>query len=416
MGSTLQPAGSTCTIINEDTSYALLPPLTKGYLLEKVEYALKVPMVIRIALPDGTTTVNLLKQVAMTLAIRVDEEIAKFYWQYKAEVSFDMWPSVLTDGAAPPIPFLSSSEKAQGPGRRHSLNPFPPGMKPGFLRRPDVIIVKNLMDRWPGRGVIDHDGARHVDNMLRLVEVKFPGDTWGDNQEQDYQIIAGNYKTRMTVIDVSDCNDELKKVRERELKKVPVPQPAPQKQRHRAPVRTTIPIPDPVWYEDWWSWAQKHSKEAEETIAPIWDAVHLGYTYVSDETGAFLHQHAPWVFTAGNWIANKANDAWVYVDEKGKELYRYTAEQLKTGWQEIVRQTDLTWSVLKQINWAQIGMTVVKALAAIVIVIAAVALVIILADALVAILAALVAIIATASAEALAALVLALGVTALEAA
>jgi hypothetical protein len=414
IGSTLQPAGSTCTIINEDTSYALLPPFTKGYLLEKVEFALKVPTVIYIKLPDGTSTVNLLKQVAMTAVIRIDEEIAKFYWQYKAEVSFDMLPSIGSNGFEAPIPFLSGSRKAEGPGRPHSLNPFPPGMKPGFLRRPDVIIVKNPMDRWPGRGNVDHDGASHIDNMLRLAEVKFPGDTWGRGQEAAYQAIAGDYKNRMTVIDVSDCDDELKKVREHALKNVPVPQPVPQRQR--APIRTVTPIPGPAWYEDWWSSVQKQSEEAEKAIAPIWDAVHRGYTHVSDETSDFLHQHAPWIFTAGRWIENKANDAWVYVDEKGTELYRYTAAQLKAGWQEIVHQTDMTWNVLKQINWAQIGTTVVKALAAIVVVIAAVALVIVLADALVALLAALVAIIAAASAEGLAALVLVLGETAVESA
>jgi hypothetical protein len=415
MGSTLQAAGSTCTIINEDEDYALLPPFTRGYLQEKVEYALQVPRVVYVRLPDGSTTVNLLKQVAMTIAIRVDEELEDFYWSYKAEVSFDMTPSVASGGAVAPIPFLSG-DKTQGPGRRHSLNPFPPGMKPGLLRRPDVIIVRNPAIRWPGRGNIDLDGAPHADNLLRLVEVKFPGDTWGAGQEGDYQKIAGNFKERMTLIDVSDCNRELEKARKRALKNVPVPETAPQRQRQRVPIRTVTPIPDPAFYEDWWGWAKRHGEEAEEAIAPVWDAVHRGYNYVSSETSAFLHQHAPWIFTAGHWIANKANDAWVYVDEKGKELYRYTTAQLKAGWQAIVHQTDLTWHVLKQINWAQVGMTIVKTLAAVVIVVAAVALVVVLAEALVAILAALVAIIATAGAEALIVLAAALGVSALEAA
>jgi hypothetical protein len=39
------------------------------------------------------------------------------------------------------------------------------------------------MDRWPGRGVIDREGGPHVDNLLRLVEIKFPGDDWGPGAE-----------------------------------------------------------------------------------------------------------------------------------------------------------------------------------------------------------------------------------------
>jgi hypothetical protein len=411
MGATLQPAGSTCTTINEDPEYAQIPAGNKGYLQEKVEYALQMPKVVYVRLPDGTTTVNLLKQVAMTTAIRIDEEIANFYWQYKAEVSFDMTPAIATAGDLPPIPFLSS-DKTQGPGRRHSLNPFPPGMKPGFLRRPDVIIVKNPMNRWPGRGIVDLDGAPHVDNMLRLVEVKFPGDTWGVGQEEAYQMIAGDFKNRMTVIDVSDCNGELEKVRQRALANAPAPQPATEQERKRVPIRSTAPIADPAWYENWWSWAEQQAQEAGAAVAPVWDAINNGYSYVSTETSTFLHQHAPWIFTAGHWMADKASDAWVWVDQKGQEIYRYTTAQLKAGWDEIVRTTDMTWNLLKQIDWAQVGVTTLKVLAAIVVVVAAVAIVILLAPALVAIFTALVAIIATAGAEALAGLALALGVTA----
>lgn len=411
MGATLQPAGSTCTTINEDMQYAPIPSGNKGYLQEKVEYALQMPKVVYVRLPDGTTTVSLLKQVAMTTAIRIDEEIANFYWQYKAEVSFDMTPYFASGGIAAPIPYLSA-DKTQGPGRRHSLNPFPPGMKTGLLRRPDVIIVKSPANRWPGRGTVDQAGAAHVDNMLRLVEVKFPGDTWGSGQEQAYRIIAGDFKNRMTVIDVSDCDGELEKARQRALANAPAPQPATAQERKRVPIRSSAPIADPAWYENWWSWAEQQAQAADAAVAPVWDAVHNGYTYVSSKTSAFLHQYAPWVFTAGRWMVDKASDAWVWADEKGHEVYRYTTAQLKAGWEEIVRTTDMTWHLLKQIDWAQVGITTLKVLAAIVVVVAAVAIVILLAPALVAIFTALVAIVATAGAEALAGLALALGVSA----
>ncbi|MGH8779401.1 VRR-NUC domain-containing protein [Paraburkholderia sp.] len=408
MSGALQPAGACETIRERVPEYALLPPGTKGYLQEKIEFALKAPRIVSIVLPDGTIGNRLLKQLAMTLAIRRDEAAANYYWQYKAEVSFDMAPSIATGGIAAPIPYLSA-DKTQGPGRRHSLNPFPPGMKPGLLRRPDVIIVKNPMDRWPGRGNVDLDGATHIDNMLRLVEVKFPGDGWGIGQEGAYQTIAGDYKTRMTVIDVSDCNGELKKV------PVPVPVPAPktenETQRQRVPLRTVPAIPQHAWYEDWWTWAEQHGEEAEQAVAAMWDATKRGYAYLSAETSAFLHQHAPWMFTAGHWIADKTSQAWVWVDEKGQELYRYTAAQLKAGWQEIVRATDMTWELLKQVDWGHVGMTILKGLAAVVLVIAAVAVVIIFGAELLAILAALCAIIAEGGAAVLAVM---LGVQALE--
>ncbi|KVV07369.1 VRR-NUC domain-containing protein [Burkholderia ubonensis] len=422
MGSTLQPAGSTCTIINEEPTYADLPPFTRGYLQEKVEFGLKMPRIVYVRLPDGKTTVNLLKQVAMTLAIRIDERKANYYWSYKAEVSFDMSPSIATGQLAAPIPFLAS-DKLLGPGRRHSLNPFPkrPDGNPAVIRRPDVIIVRDPADRWPGRGTVDLDGAPHVDNLLRLAEVKFPGDTWGEGQEEAYQDIAGdrktgNFRARMTVIDVSDCNRELEKVRERALKNVPAPESEKERKRVRVPVRTVTPIAEPAWYEEWWNWATRRGEEVGnevgEAVAPIWDAAKHGYEYISKETSAFLRQHAPWIFTAGQWVSDKAHSAWIWVDEKGNEIYRYTTAQLKAGWDEIVKQTDLTWEILKQIDWAQVGTTILKGVAAIVVVVAAVAIVVILAEALIAVLAALCAIIAAASAEALAALAVGLGVSA----
>ncbi|RAS25788.1 VRR-NUC domain-containing protein [Paraburkholderia bryophila] len=416
MGASLEEGGSTCTTIDEKPEYARIPPGRKGYLQEKVEHALQMPKIVYIRLPDGRTTVNLLKQVAMTLAIRYDEnrnldnKANKFLWQYKAEVSFDMWPTAISRGAEAPIPFLSDEPLGPG-GQRHSVNPFPQGRKPKFLRRPDVIIVKNPADRWPGRGNVDRVGVSHRDNMLRLVEVKFPGDTWGEGQEEAYRMIAGDFKNRMTVIDVSDCNRELEKARQRALANAPALQSTKGRQRRRVPIRTIAPVTEPVWYEDWWSSAERHVEDVAEAVAPIWDAVHRGYTYLSEETSAFLHEQAPWIFTVGQWVEDKASDAWVWVDEKRQEIYRYTMEQLQAGWHEIVRTTDMTWELLKQIDWAQVAITTLKVLAAIVVVVAGVAIVVLLAPVLVAMFTALATIVSAASAEALAALALALGAT-----
>ncbi|WP_233838864.1 VRR-NUC domain-containing protein [Paraburkholderia sp. ZP32-5] len=362
---------------------------------------------IPVKLRDGSIVYRMMMQAAMSAPMIAQEVAAGWLFEYKAEVSFDMSPSVSTGGLAAPIPFLSNV-KPHGTERRRSLNPFPPGGIPGLLRRPDVIIAKSSAILWPGRGTVDREGGAHVDNMLRLVEVKFPGDNWGAGQEEAYRAIAGDFKTRMTVIDVTDCNGDLQRV------PVPAPIPAPktedEKQRLRAPVRTVPAIPQPVWYEDWW-------QKAGDAVTAIWDSVEHGYAYVSAETSAFLHQHAPWLFTAGHWIADKASATWTYVSEEGKVLYKYTAAQLKAAWEEIVRLTDLTWQVLKQIDWAQVGLTVLKGIGkavlfVVTIVVAAVVIIVLLPEELLAALAALVAMIATASVEALAGLATAIGVSA----
>lgn len=409
---------ATCTTINEDRkTYAELPPGTKGYLQEKIEYALKAPDIVNIKLPDGSHTISMLKQIVTTAAIRIDETLHDFRWQYKAEVGFDMWPEFASNGSEAPIPFLSANIE-DGPGRRHSLNPFPTGFVSGFLRRPDVIIVRNVADRWPGRSLKDREGNPHVDNSLRLVEVKFPNDTWGAGQEDAYRKIAGKpgeYTYRMTVIDVSDCNGDLEKTLERALAMSPEQREAELRQKRRerqlrAPIRTIEPIPNSAWYE---AWLRKAEDACEMTIAAVWDAVNSGAQYLSTEMEAWLQQHAPWALTAGKWVSDKAVAAtWRCLDEAGREIFSYTTAQLKTGWEAIVHATDMTWDLLKQINWSQIGTSIIKGLVFVAAVVAGVVVIIVLAEALVAILLALAAIVATATVETLAALAVALGVTA----
>ncbi|WP_244117107.1 VRR-NUC domain-containing protein [Burkholderia gladioli] len=391
MGGSLQAAGSCETIRERVPEYALLPPGTKGYLQEKVEVALKTAKYIPVRLRDGSIIYRLLMQVAMSGPMIIEEKARNWLFQYKAEVSFDMEPSVLSGGIEAPIPFLSTDRPQRGE-RRRSLNPFPVGATPGQLRRPDVIIVENPAILWPGRGTIDREGGHHASNLLRLVEVKFPGDTLGREQEEAYQIISGDFKNRMTVIDVTDCNGDLQKI------PVPAPVPAPktenEQQRQTVPIRTVPAIPHHVWYEDWWQKMQEYGEDVEAAVTPVWDAVQRGYTYLSAETNTFLHKHAAWMFTAGRWMADTAHSAWVWIDEAGKEVFRYTAAELKAGWDAIVRMTDMTWDVLTHIDWAQVGVTLMKDVAIAIAVVAGVAIVILLLPELIAIFAALCAIVA----------------------
>lgn len=122
----------------------------RQYLHIKVEYAMRFPRLSAKILRNNKSHQMILKQLMMSGLIRADEIAANYYWWYKAEVPFDIRPT-------PPRPYLSSTLKeTDGPRRRHTTNPFP---EPGkdIYRRPDVIIVKNKQDRWPGLAGPDHD-------------------------------------------------------------------------------------------------------------------------------------------------------------------------------------------------------------------------------------------------------------------
>ena len=183
------PQGCTTTSIEGTETEARLPnPSNKPYLMEKANYALRFPRLTLKRMPSGLSSNMELKQLVMSGLIRADEYLRDFRWDYKAEVCFDMT-------RLPPTPFLSTSATRKGeapdPDRRHTLIPFPPGLTKGLLRRPDVIIVKNRGQRWPGQAGPDHHGVMHPDNLERVVEVKFPGDSLLPEQRAAYLLISG---------------------------------------------------------------------------------------------------------------------------------------------------------------------------------------------------------------------------------
>lgn len=281
-------------------------------------------------------------------------------------------------------------------------------MVAGFTRRPDVVIVKNPFDRWPGRGIQDQQGAAHVDNLLRLVEVKYPGDSWGQNQARDYLDIAGGVD-RLSALDVSDCNGDLERAVARARAAAPAPADDKEKERLRAPIRTVESIPQPAWYENWIS-------NTSMEIAAMWDSARHGASRLSEQTQAWLRAHASWMFATGRWVADAAGSTWHYVDENGTTAFLYSAAELKSAWQALQDQSDLTWEQLKQIDWGHVAITALKGLATIVIVIAGVTLIVALAEAIATVVAALIAIVIAAveaGAAVLAVVAAALGVTAL---
>lgn len=390
-----QRAG-TCSTLEERPEYAPLPSQNnRYYLAEKAKFALKWPK-SAVRLVRGVLADVSLYQVTMTAEIRLDEWLHDFRWFYKAEVSFDMSKN-------PPMPFLSTTQGTYknnpsvppDPRRRHTLNPFPPGHIAGLLRRPDVIIVMNMFDRWPGRAGPDQDGVMHGENLQRVVEVKFPDDSLGDEQRLAYEQIAGG-RDRFSVCDVNDCDGEREKRTSGNGSRVPntvpllppvprndtgaggapvpvEPEPKPKPKPGTAPVpspngaqRIPAPIYSPVPTQET-AWYERLGSEA----ADIADAIARAFSRLSDELRAKLAKLMPWIEQKGRWIKEQAHDAWIWVNEKGEQVARWTKEQLMAAWEAIARETDLRWEQIKSIDWGQVLLTIGEVVAAVVLIVAA---------------------------------------------
>ncbi|WP_205514779.1 VRR-NUC domain-containing protein, partial [Morganella morganii] len=167
------PGGTTVTCRVEG---AQLPSLeNECYLKAKAVFASYFPRASYTK--DGAK--RSLKQLVMSGLIRAEESLADWLWPYKAEVVFAMRGETNT-----PLPILATSADKRnkyGNDLPHSSNPFamPPSgqwVPKGVTgrRRPDIILVKNETNRWPGRG--ENWEGPCIDNLHRLIEVKFPGD------------------------------------------------------------------------------------------------------------------------------------------------------------------------------------------------------------------------------------------------
>ena len=87
----------------------------------------------------------------------------------KAEVTYDMTKN-------PPEPVMSRKDPGQPSHGKH----------PRGSRCPDVIIVK------------DPSKPPTQDNIERVIEIKIPPDTWGQDQHNDYKRIAGPWNPVMS--------------------------------------------------------------------------------------------------------------------------------------------------------------------------------------------------------------------------
>lgn len=359
----LPPTPQSCTTSIEGTvKQAPLPnPTNKPYLMEKANYASRFPRLAFKKLKDGSTSGLELKQLVMSGLIRADEYRRDFFWDYKAEVCFDM-------KTVPPTPFLSTSLSLPGstsdPKRRHTLFPFPPGMTKGMLRRPDVIIVKNRNVRWPGQAGLDHQKEQHSDNLERLVEVKFPGDRLEIDQENAYLKIAGN-RARFSVLEINDCRDDDERERDRQYNKEQKPTSSfnpqhwpsliPPKQPDNQVRPAPVPVPAygptatlrPAYIESW-------TQQVQMAVDSLLEQGAQGIRQLSQEVQQHLEDAAAWLSTKGTWIRRESQKAWEWVSETGVNILKWTDEQLKTVWKEIQKYADISLEVLKQIDWVQV--------------------------------------------------------------
>lgn len=350
-GTNNQPWDCTTTGVEMVEKQSRLPTTnSRQYLHIKVEYAMRFPRLSAAIRRNGKSYQMSLKQLMLSGLIRVDEIKRDYRWWYKAEVPFDM-------RTTPPRPFLSSALLEEGAGRRHTTNPFPvPGK--GNYRRPDIIIVKNMNDRWPGLAGPDTEGQMHTDNLERLVEVKFPGDTLKEDQYIDYMQIVGGFgnEERMTILEIHDCRPEEQQWSDQVVN---VTMKAWKNSGAKywplflyPPIFTPRPpaTPMPAKVEPW-TYAGKVvadlSEGAVNNIAAGWHAL-------SEEMQQKLSQAAGWLNDSGEWVYSQGYQAWQWVSQTGHAVASWTDEQLRAAWLKIQKATDMTLDMLKQVDWVQV--------------------------------------------------------------
>ena len=355
-GANNQPWDCTTTGVEMVEKQSRLPTTeNRQYLHIKVEYAMRFPQLSAQIRRKGKTYQMSLKQTIMSGLIRVDEIARNYCWYYKAEVAFDM-------RTTPPLPFLSSTllEK-DGAGRRHTTNPFPvPGR--GIYRRPDVIIVKNKEDRWPGLAGPDTEGNMHSDNLARLVEVKFPGDVLSREQYNEYMQIVGRNRTRMTILEIHDCRPEEHQWVDQVVN---VTMKAWQTSGAKywplalyPPVFMPRPPSTPVAARiEPWTYAGKVVSDLSEGAVR---GVAEGWNALSKETQLVLNSAASWLNDSGEWVYRRGSEVWVWASQTGKSVKSWTNAQIKVAWTEIQHATDMTLDMLKQVDWVQVLTNVAK--------------------------------------------------------
>ncbi|EKT0592096.1 VRR-NUC domain-containing protein [Morganella morganii] len=392
---------------------AQLPSLeNECYLKEKALFAIYFPR--KAYTKDGAK--RSLKQLAMSGLIRIEEIIHDWLWSYKAEVVF-----AIRGAKKKPLPMMATSDtkrkKYEG-NLPHSENPFARPSPEQWLRegvtqmrRPDIILVRDQSNRWPGRNE-GWDGKRVTDNLLRLIEVKFPGDRLSEEQARDYQLIAT--EERFSVFHVED--NRRRKERE-SARQAQAGLLATYEKRHgtlpvsEESLQTLMLVDIPLVSEQLWQykpvlslwWAlnvdipafgqivlsgQPEIKSpwqqftegldivgeyiatgyyyTRDAVTYTWeitcDYAQAGLNYLNDELQAAFSACGAWFRDAGKWVVeeivdpvtNKVTVAIQWVSEKTKEIIAITKEAIIEAWQKIQQYTELTIEMLKSVDWYQV--------------------------------------------------------------
>jgi len=368
--------GCTTTSIEGNIKDGTVSTPDQTYLVDKATYALRFPKLTIKPLAGGGITDVELKQLVMSGLIKVDEFLHNFFWYYKAEVSFDMTPPI----GMPPIPYLSTSlfkGTKPDPKRRHTMAFFPSKATAGYLRRPDVIIVKDESVRWPGTKGLDHDGIAHEDNLERVIEVKFPGDQLSRGQRLAYERIAGD-PNRFAVLEIKDCRGEEEREEDKQYNKEHKPTQAydpskwliPPNTAHKPPRSAPIPVPvygptplpRPAQVESW-------TQQVNAAVDSLLEQGAQSIREISQELQKHLEDAAAWISTKGQWARVESQKAWEWISETGGIVLRWTDDQLRATWAEVQRYTDLTLEALREVNWVQLLMDIGKVVATAIVII-----------------------------------------------
>lgn len=332
------------TRVKNDPEYALVDAPDKGYIWVKCDFVLKHMKGINIPLPSKDKKEFRSFQAAFHLLIKLDQEHADYRWHYKSEVTFSVPdPDFRKKNPIPAIPHLTQNratgrDSSKGYNRRHtngwsSRLVYKDGVAPkAYRRRPDLIIVKNAERRWPGGevsakySVYNQD---YADNIKRVVEMKFPNDSLSEEQEEDYQYIAG--EGRFSVIHITE-DDNQQEQEDAEYAFSP----------ELAPVFAKERLPNPYKLERW----VFENLPAIDLLGDVKYSRHELEMSLSKQTVDELENLAPWLFRDMELAISENGDG-IYTDaQTGQVIKMVNKKDLDDATEYLMNDMDVPTSTM----------------------------------------------------------------------
>jgi len=178
------------------------------------------------------------RQGCVSATLQAADEVLNHQSRYKPEISYNM-------DTNPPSPFMHRDESGQDTTQKSDrwqtrARQEIPGYRggQGDVRRPDVIIVK------------DPSKPPYQDNIDRVVEMKFEGDSLGEGQEESYETIVGDRDQLMIMVEGKNCT-----CADNDGELEPVPQP--------------VAILEEEPSVDWWAVAETAGMAVVTAVAAV---------------------------------------------------------------------------------------------------------------------------------------------------